>query len=259
MTMTKKSTQLFWHWVSDGRIIFWLNICQLSFPDGYSSCRWAGRSTSLWFCLSPWSARKSKYIRFNAKSSDCFSKNFLLVVVVLFVVASVRDQLIQAMRNSDHEWELSLFTDSILISTPYLPCRQQVATSNAGPILVFPRIQPFGSDDSSSRGKVYSRHVTANCENSSVSFDMKYCPTSTVVRNPASVQNLLNLSCYENFSIRSLYLCKSNSFCVRSSFRGMFVSITLGTNDGSDCPTKTSLPVLTWQDLYSSHKSGTVL
>ena len=39
-------------------------------------------------------------------------------------------------------------------------------TSNTGPILVFPRIQPFGSDDFSSRGKVYSRHVTGsvNCE-----------------------------------------------------------------------------------------------
>ena len=44
-------------------------------------------------------------------------------------------------------------------------------TSNTGPILVFPRIQPLGSDDFSSFGKVYSRHVTGsvNCENSSVS------------------------------------------------------------------------------------------
>ena len=30
----------------------------------------------------------------------------------------------------------------ILISTPYLPCRQQVVTSNTGPILVFPRSNP---------------------------------------------------------------------------------------------------------------------
>ena len=58
-------------------------------------------------------------------------------------------------------------------------------TSNTGPILVFPRIQPFGSDASSSLGKVYSRQATAsvNCENSAVSFVMKYCPPSTVVRN----------------------------------------------------------------------------
>ena len=96
---------------------------------------------------------------------------------------------------------------------------QQVATSNTGPILLFPRIQPFGSDDFSSLGKVYSRHATdtVNCENYSVSFVMKYCPTLTVVRNPASVQNLLNLSCCDNFSIRSLYLCNGNSLCVGSS------------------------------------------
>ena len=64
--------------------------------------------------------------------------------------------------------------------------------SNTGPILVFTRIQPFGSDDFSSLGKVYARHVTGsvNCENSSVCFVMKYCQTSTVFRNPASVQIL---------------------------------------------------------------------
>ena len=65
-------------------------------------------------------------------------------------------------------------------------------TTNTGPILVFPQIQPFGSDKVSSLGKVYSRHATdsENCENSSVSFVMKYCQTSTVVRIPASVQIL---------------------------------------------------------------------
>ena len=55
-----------------------------------------------------------------------------------------------------HEWEWSLFMDSTLISTPDLPCRQQVVTSNTGPILVFPRIQPLGSDQLSSLGKAYS-------------------------------------------------------------------------------------------------------
>ena len=49
-------------------------------------------------------------------------------------------------------------------------------------ILKFTRIQPFRSDDFSSLGKVSSRHATGsvNCENSSVPFVMKYCPTSTV-------------------------------------------------------------------------------
>ena len=72
---------------------------------------------------------------------------------------------------------------------------------------------------------------------------MKYCPTSTVVRNPASVQSLLNLSCCDNFSIRSLYLCNINSSCAGSPFKGMFVLITLGTNDGLDCPLTTGSPL----------------
>ena len=134
---------------------------------------------------------------------------------------------------------MCLFTDIILISTAYLLCRQQVVTSNTGSIWVFPLIQPFGSDVSSSLGTVYSRQATesVNCENSSVSVVMKYCPTSTVVRNPASVQNLLNLSCCENLSIRSPYLCNRNSPCAGSSlFLSTFVLITLGTNEELDCP-----------------------
>ena len=129
---------------------------------------------------------KGKCIRFQRKIFDLHLRGFLLVVVVL-LVAQVRDQLSQAMRNSDPRVRMVFVTDSILISTPYLPCRQQVVTSNAGPILVFPLFQPSGSDVFSSLGKVYSRQATAsvNCENSSVSFVMKYCPTSTVVRNPA--------------------------------------------------------------------------
>ena len=139
-----------------------------------------------------------------------------------------------------------MFINLILISTPYLPCRTLLVTSNTGPILVFPRIQPSGQLMFSSLGKVYSRHVTgsANCKNSSVCFVMKYCPTSTVFRNPASVQNLLNLSCCDNFSIRSLYFCNICASCAGSSFKGMFVLIALGTNDGSDCHPATGLPVL---------------
>ena len=98
--MTKKSTQLFRHWIIDGRIILWFNIGPNSFPNGYSSCGMAGRSTSLWFCVSLWSARKSKYIRFQRTIFELHLRGFLLVVVVL-LVAQVRDQLTQAMRNSD--------------------------------------------------------------------------------------------------------------------------------------------------------------
>ena len=95
------------------------------------------------------------------------------------------------MRNSDPRVRIVFVTDSILISTPYLPCRQQVVTSNAGPILVFPLFQPSGSDDFSSLGKVYSRHVTGfvNCENSAVSFrheilsDFNCCQQSCISTN----------------------------------------------------------------------------
>ena len=134
--------------------------------------------------------------------------------------------------------------DSILVSTPHLPCGQQVVTSNTGPILVFPRIQPSGSDKFSFLGKVYSRQATesVNCENFSVSFVTIYCPTSTMVRNPASVQNVITLSSCDNFSIRSQYLCnRSSSGCAGSSVKGVFVFITLGTNNGLDCTSTTGL------------------
>ena len=142
----------------------------------------------------------------------------------------------------------------------YLPCRQQVVTSNTGPIWVFPRILPFGSDVSSSLGNVYTRQGTAfvNCENSAVSFGMKYCSISTVVSNSPSVKKLLNLCCYDNFSIRSPYLCNSSSLCAGWwPFKDMFVLITLGTNEELDCPLTTGLRVLSWYDSYSSRISAT--
>ena len=142
---------------------------------------------------------------------------------------------------------MSLFKDIILISTPYLPCKQQVATSKTGPMLVFPLIQPFGSDNFSSLGRVYSRQATAsvNWENSAVSFVMKYCPISTTLRNPASVQNLLNLSCCDSFSIRSPYCCNRRSLFARSSqSKGISVLITLSTSEELDCPLATGCPFL---------------
>ena len=75
------------------------------------------------------------------------------------LVVQVCDQFVQAMRNSDPRERIVLVHR--LISDFHLPCKQQGVTSNTGPILVFPRIQPFGSDDFSSLGKVYSRHATA--------------------------------------------------------------------------------------------------
>ena len=70
---------------------------------------------------------------------------------------------------------MSSLRDQNLISTPCLPCKQLVVTSNTGPIFVLPWIHPLGCDDPSSLGRVYSRHaLQKNC--SSVSLVMKYCP-----------------------------------------------------------------------------------
>ena len=55
-------------------------------------------------------------------------------------------------------------------------------------VMVFPRIQLHGSVDFSSFGIVHSRHDTGpvnSSKKSSMCFVMKYCPTSTVFRNPA--------------------------------------------------------------------------
>ena len=77
---------------------------------------------------------------------------------------------------------------------------------------MFPWIQPFGCDAASSLGTVYSRQATAlNWVRSPVSSVIKYCPFSTTLRNPASMQNLLNLSCCHSFSIRSSY-CSNRNF-----------------------------------------------
>ena len=133
-------------------------------------------------------------------------------------------------------------------------------TSNTGPILVFPRIQPFGSDDFSSVGKVNSRHATGsvNCENSSVSFVLKHCTTSTVVRKPASVHIFITRFCCESLSTLSWHFCNTSSYAGSSvEGVGVFMNNLAGSNNGSDCSAGTGLTVLAWQILYSSHKAET--
>ena len=126
------------------------------------------------------------------------------------------------------------------------PNRELVATSNTGPILVFPGIHPFGCDVESSLGRVYSRQATVlNCVESPVSFVMKYCPISTTFRNSASKQNLLNLSCCDSFSIHSPYCCNRRSWFAGSSrSKGTSVLITLSTSEELDCPITPGVPVL---------------
>ena len=177
-------------------------------PNRYSSCGWAGKFTSLWFCFGLWSACKITRIWSQRKFFE-LHWGFLCSLLFKFV-----SNLFKPWEILTQEWELSLFIDIILSSTPYLPCKQQVVTSNTGPILVFPRIQPSGSDASSSLGRVYSRQATAsiNCENSAASFVMKYSPISTIFRNPCNpIKICINLYSCDTFSIRSPYFCNPRS------------------------------------------------
>ena len=66
---------------------------------------------------------KASNIRFQRKIFELHFRGFLLVVVLL-VFAEVRDQLIQAMRNSDRRVRIVfVYRLKNLISTPYLPCK----------------------------------------------------------------------------------------------------------------------------------------
>ena len=77
---------------------------------------------------------------------------------------------------------------------------------------------------SSSLGRVcfHDKPLHENCENSAVSFVMKYCLIWTRFRNPASIQNLLNLSCCDSFSIRSPYCWKKILICWILTFHKNF-------------------------------------
>ena len=140
-------------------IFSWFNIGPSSFPNRNSSCGWAGRISSLWFCFSLWSACKNHlhsiltHILRNCISEVSCSLLFKFITI-LFMPWEILT----------HEWKLTLFIDMCLISTPYLPCKQQVVTSNTGTILVFPLIHPFGSDVSSSLGKSVLARSNCTCE-----------------------------------------------------------------------------------------------
>ena len=146
---------------------------------------WAGKSTSLWFCFGLWSARKSKYIRFQRTIVELHLGGSLLVVVVLLVVAQFRDQLIQAMRNSSDPTSENCLCLQIQF---WLPLHINLAGSW---LWLLTRAQFWCSLESNLSGqmifhllaKVYSRRVTGsvNCKNSSVSLSW-----STVRHQPLS-------------------------------------------------------------------------
>ena len=121
----------------------------------------------------------------------------LMLVVVVLLVDQVFDQLVQSMRNSDPRVKI-VFVHRL--------------NSNFHSIFT---VQLTGCDfqHGSFISRQSFRHVTdsANCKNSSVCFFRKYCPTSTVFRNPASVQISINRSGCGSLSTRSLYFCNKSS------------------------------------------------
>ena len=251
----KKMDQFLRHWIIGERVFSWFNISPSPSPNRYGSCGWAGRIS---FWVLPWPLiglqshlhsflthiLRTAFLRFPAGChlGPCCSSSWPICSSHENSDPWVRNVFLHRLNSEFH----SGFT------LQAKGCNFQ-HESNLG---VFS--DPTFRFTSSSLRRVYSRQSTesVNCENSSVSFVMKYCPTSTEARNPASVQNLINLSCCEIFSIRSLYLCNRNSLCRIIIIQSTFVLITLGTNEELDYPPTTGLPVLSWQVSYSSHTSA---
>ena len=92
-------------------------------------------------------------------------------VVTLVLQADLQELLCRCCSNRSNllgpwecltqDWVLSPLRDQILISTPCLLYKQLVVSSSTGPIFVLPWIHPFGCDDPSSLGRVYSRQAFA--------------------------------------------------------------------------------------------------
>ena len=135
--MTKKMDQFLRHWIIGANVFLVqpsvqvLSLIGIVLVDELPEFRFCG------FALAFDRFAKSPAFNFNAYSSNCIyevSCSLLLKFVT---------NLFKPWEILTHEWDLFLFTDIILISTPYSPCKQQVVTSNTGPILVFPLILRF--------------------------------------------------------------------------------------------------------------------
>ena len=107
-----------------GETIFWLNVGPSSFSNGYSSCWWAGRSTSSWFCFSLWSGSQKQVHSFSTQNLRTAFQRFPERCCRLHCCCSSPWPTF-----SSHEkfWPTSenclCLQDSILISTPYSPFR----------------------------------------------------------------------------------------------------------------------------------------
>ena len=137
---------------------------------------------------------KSFAFSFNAYSSS-WSSGISVSLLFKFIT-----NLFDPWEILTQEWVLSLFKKQIPISTPYLPCKELVATSNTGPILVFPWIHPFGCDASS------CVFTTGHC--------IKLCEIASVFRHEIlSILNNTQKSCIHTDFTQFILLWKPlNSF-----------------------------------------------
>ena len=103
----EKEHSVVWHWVTDWRIIFWLNTSPLSFTNGWSSCGWTGKNTSLFFFFFDRLAKAGALV-FNAKFSDWISAvSCSLLSFPLLLLESVTN-LFKPWEILTNEWELCL-------------------------------------------------------------------------------------------------------------------------------------------------------
>ena len=199
------------------RVILWFSVNRIPFFH-----RWmTSKFSSLWFCFCLWSACKILHLQlwrlfFNGSSKTSWSL------------------LVESITNLLEIWEI--LTQDWVVFT-------QRADSNVNSVFTTqwtgatssrsPNLCPFGFDDPSLLGRVYSRQVFAsNC--SQVFSVVKYCPYSTTCMNPAPIQNLFPLFSCESLSIRSSYFCNGKFWYTGSSVsKRSFVLISLKT---IDCP-----------------------
>ena len=193
-------------------------------------------------------SQKSPAFNFNAYSSDFISENFLLVVVVLFV-DQVRDQFIQSMRNSDPRVRI-VFVYRFNANFHSLFTLQTTGCNfQYGPNFGIPSNPTFRV----SWIFISWQSVLTTCHWFCKLWELFSVFRHEILSDFNNSQEscirtkLLNVSCCDNFSIRSPYLCNSNSLCVGSSlFKRTFVLITFGTNEELDCSPTTGSSRVIW-------------
>ena len=234
------------HWKIGDWIYSWLNIGPSSFSNRYSSCGWADRIPSLWFCFGLWSALQNHLhsflthiLRTASQRSSCSLSSLLL---------ESGTNLFKPWEILTHEWESSLFTDLILISTIYLPCKQTSCNFQYGPIFGVP-------SDPNLSVQMYLR-LLAKCTHDRplhlwiVRILQCLLSWSTVRLQQHSdilhsVKNCSICLVVKAFQFASPYCWNRISLWARSSqSKSTSVLITLGTNEELNCPLTTGLPVL---------------